>query len=306
MAISNFTGTTQLADSVAAEQIGRFVETAYAKALALNFLTAFGGADTVTGTKTKSYPRLGSLSAGALTEGTDATATALSDTEVSITVVEIGVGVLRGDVLDVAESPGGWERLASLMGKAYADYVDTRILALNPSFTDQVGPDNTPITEDIFLQAIHELEENQGDGPFFSILYTQHIHDLRVLIGGASANTGPVFMRPDIVSGLGPATSTGFALTLYGVDVFKSTNCPTDGSGADRIGCMLPAHADQYPIRRLVGVPGQGPYSGQPWDGRVEYERDASGRLTEVWMTGLEDEEIVAVDWGVGVNARDT
>lgn len=303
MAITGFTGTTELADSVAAEQIsGRVVPAAYARVVADAFLAALGGHDYIGGSKTRSYTKLAKLSAAGLTEGTDAAPTTLSDTQRSITISEHGVGVAYGDLLDVASStPQGRDRVRGLMGRAYADRVESQILAAATTFTDQVGLSNSNITLDVYLQAVHELEENEADGPYFSVLHTSPIHILRTLVGGTSANAGPVFMREGVLSRIGPAMSNSFAMSLYETDVFKSTNCPLNTSAVDRIGVMLPMSAEYFPLIRLIGIPGDGPFAGSPWDGRYTEERDESGRLSEMWMTGAWGTDTIDLTYGVGI-----
>lgn len=293
MAIANFTGSSQLDDSVQAEGVAKgYVQTAYQTALMDNFVAALGGHDYIYGSKSKSYVRLDAITAAALTEGTDASVTQLGDSQRSISISECGIGVAYGDVMRVANAVAGEDAVTNLMAKAYAAYLDITLLALNSSFTDTVGTYGGTMTLDYFLQAIHELEENQCDGPFFSVLGTTAIHTLRTLTGGTSATSGAVFTRAEILDRVGPAAADGLAMTLYEVPVFKSVNCPADTSGASEIGVMLPMNSVQFPVKRVIGL-----LDGTtPWDLRYEEERDASGRLKEKWLTG---------DWGVGLVALD-
>lgn len=312
MAITGFTGNSQLDDSTQAEIVsGQVVTTAYPNPIADAFCAALGGHDEISGSNIKSYTRLGSLSAAGLTQGTDASPTALSDSQRSITVSEHGVGVAYGDQLLVTTStPQGKARVQALMRKAYADRVDSQILALNTSFTDTVGVSAGAMTEDRFLQAIHELEENDVVGPYFSILNTTPIDSLRVAIAGASGNTGAIFRREGILSRVGPQMENSYVFTLYECDVFLSRNCPLNTSSVDRVGCMLPMNPLYYPVRRLIGrfqdeagapYTATSSWAGQLWDGRYTEERDESGRLTEMWLTGLWATGLVALDYGVGM-----
>lgn len=303
MAITGFTGLSELADSVPAEQVsGRVIPTAYATAVLDNVLGAFGegyGHDFISGSNARSYTRLGSLSAAGLTEGTDADPTALSDTQVTVTIVECGVGVAYGDKLDVSLStPGGRARVAALMGKAYGDYVDAELMKFASDFADAVGSSSAAMTEDIFLQAIHELEENQVPGPYIFIGSTTQIHDMR---GFTSSATSGLTSRPDVLTRSGPAMANAWVTRFHEVDVFKTTNCETDG-GTGKLGILLPLVAEYFPLIRLIGVPQEGPWTGQPWDGRWEEQRDASGRLTEFWVTGCWKGGCLATDYGIEVN----
>ena len=302
MAISNFTGSAQLDAGIITELRGKFVETAYARAIMDDFCRTFGGHDFVSGSLTKTYDRLGKITAGNLTEGTDASATTLSDTEVSLTVSERGIGVLYGDQLDVGSAPGNRARVAGIMGKGYADWVEQKLLDLATSFTAQKGTSGATADEDLLLAAINAAEVAELDGPLFAVVFPTFIHNLRGVLGNSST-TNPVFMRADVLSRIGPAMTNSYVGTLFEVDMFKSTNCPLDTSAVDRVSVLLPMHAEQFPLRRLIGVPHEGPFAGTPWDGRVTFERDESGRLTEMWATGDWDVDAVALDWGVGMTS---
>lgn len=298
MAITGFTGSAQLDDSVAAEQVSsKVVETAMARAIVDAMCAALGGHDFIHGSTVKSYTRLGSLAAAALTEGTDAVPTALSDTQRSITISEHGVGVDYGDLLDVANSTSqGRDRVRNLMARAYADRIESQILALNASFTQQVGTTTQAWTEDRFLSCINKLEAAQADGPFFAIFHTTQIHNLRTATAGTTGNNAAIYSRPEILSRVGPALSNGYVATHYECDIFKSTNCPTANAAADKVGVVLPMSPEFFPIMRLIGQR----EDGSVWDGRYTEERDESGRLTEMWMTGAWAAGLLALDWGVG------
>jgi len=305
MALTGFTGTAQLGDSVQAETIAdKVVKTAYCTAVAdalINADSSWSGHDFITGSTVKSYSRLGSLSAAALTQGTDGTPTALTDSQVSATVSECGVGVDYGDMLRFAQSsPGGKAKVASLMGKAYGDYVDATILGLASSFTDSVGAVDA-LTLDEFLQAIHELEENQADGPFASILHTAAINNLRAALGGTSGSTAAVFSRLGL-DRIGPALISGYCMNCFEVDIFKTTNSDVNASETGWIGMLLPMSQDMPIVRTIARFPADDPdWPNMAWDGRFEEERDASGRLTEMWVTGCWGVAVIAADFGVGI-----
>lgn len=305
MPITGFTGTSQLDDSVAAETIAdKVVRTAYCTAVADALISAdssWGGHDFVSGSTVKSFTRLGSLSAAALTQGTDGTPTALTDSQVSASVSECGVGVDYGDMLRFAQStPGGMSKVATLMGRAYADYVDSTILGLAASFTDSVGAVDA-LTLDEYLQAIHELEENKAEGPFASILHTAQVHNLRAALGGSSGSTAAIFSRLGL-DRIGPALVSGYVMSLFETDIFSTVNSDQNASETGWIGAMLPMSVDMPIVRVIARFPADDPdWPNMAWDGRFEYERDASGRLTEMWVTGCWGVALIAADYGVGI-----
>jgi hypothetical protein len=302
MAITGFSGTAQLDDSTPAEKIdvpGIVVQVARARALWDGFVAALGRHDKISGSKVKSYPRLGKISfSSSLTEGTDATPAAMSDTQVSVTIAEEGGGVIYGDMLKTANSmPGGRAYVASELGKAYADRIDVLGLALATSFADSVGG-SSALTLDTILLAIHECEDNECDAPYAGILHTQGIHQIRALVGGTSGETAAAFASGSLYDRIGPAAASGHAIKLYDVDWFKSTNIPVVGTSTDRMGMIFPVNPLQFPFVRLIGVDQE---TGAPVDGRYSEERDESGRLTEMWVIGQTGVGLLATDFGCGI-----
>jgi len=303
MPITGFTGSSQLDDSVAAEQISRRVAaTAYSKPVADNFLGILGGYDFVSGSLTKSVTKITKFSAGALTTGDDGVATELADTQRNATVSEHGLGVFYGDILDVANATTAQrQRIQMMMLKAYAERVDNQILALATSLTNQVGSVANPGSLDIILAAITLMEDADVDGPFYGIWHARGINHVRQEIGGSSAVNNPIFMRQDVLPRIGPAMANNYAFTVFEVDFFKSSQCPTSGGG--KVGYLMPMSAEWNPLVRLIGVPAEGRFAGTPWDMRYEEQRDASGRLDEMWVTGLWTTMLIDLGVGVGLAA---
>jgi hypothetical protein len=297
--IQGFTGTAQLDDQVDTKQVSqRVVETAYTRAIVDAFCSALGGHDFINGSTVRAYTRLDKLFATGLQEGVDGVPTPLGDTSRAITISEHGVGVDYGDVLDVANStPSGRERVRRLMAKAYADRIESLLLGLVTSFTQQVGTTNTPWSEDKFLACINKLEAAEADGPFFGIFHTTQVHNLRLAAGGSTGNQAAVYQREGVLNRIGPAMRNSYVMTQFECDIFKSSNCPLSGTnGVDKVGVLLPMSPEYFPLMRLIGYfP-----DGSVWDGRYAEERDESGRLTEMWMTGLWGTGLNALDWGVG------
>jgi hypothetical protein len=297
--ITGFTGTAQLDDQVDTKQVSqRVVETAYARAIVDAFCSALGGHDFINGSNVRGYTRLNKLVATGFTEGVDASPTPLGDTSRAITISEHGVGVDYGDLLDIANStPQGRDRVRRMMAKAYADRIESLLLGLVTSFTQQVGTTNTPWSEDKFLACINKLEAAEADGPFFAIFHTTQVHNLRLAAGGSTGNQAAVYQREGVLNRIGPAMSNAYVTTQFECDVFKSSNCPVSGTNnVDKVGTMLPMSPEFFPMLRLIG---QFP-DGSVWDGRYAEERDESGRLTEMWMTGAFGTGLLGLDWGVG------
>jgi len=275
------TGTTALADSVAAELVdSKFVETAYAAIVAAGKIKR----DRLNGSLVKSYAKLTAVTAAALTEGTDGTATALADTQVSGTLAEIGLGVTLTDLMKVGSSVQDLvAQIQNLLGKGYAKKVDEDICTKFTSLTDSVSSTGNPLTEDMFLQASYEIEANDFVGvEQGAILYPKQAHNLSAALGGTTENQSAILARREMLTRMGPAMANGFKYRVYDVDVFVTTAVQATNTNADSAGAIIVV-GESSPFVRCVGV-----LDGGEWDGRLEIERDASLRATEAWITGAQ------------------
>lgn len=285
---------SSLDDSVAAELVANtIIETARAAVVATPMVALAEWA----GSNVKSFPRYAKVTAAALTEGTDGTFTTMTDTQVSCTLGEIGIGVRLSDAVQVASSvEDQLEKIGMELGKAYADKVDIDILARSVSLTDSVGTTAQALTEDIWFQGVYECEANDiGGRTIANILYPKQAHQLGIAIAGTTENNSVVYGRPDILNRLAPADPNGYKFTLAGVDIYISTNVPAVNTAADSSGMFLVVGPDA-PILLGIGI-----LRGAPWYGRMEIQRDASYRADEIWVTGYVGTAVVAPDRGCRV-----
>lgn len=288
------TTTTQLGDSVPAELVAdRLIATAYAAVTADRLIPK----DYISGGLVRSYPRLGKVTAAAMTEGTDGTTTTLSDTQVSATVAEVGIGYALTDLLKVGSGVSDIQGAAtSLLGQGYADKVEVDVLALSASLTDTAGTTTVALTEDTFFQAGYEMEANDAIGVLRAyILYPKQWHQVRIAISGVTENQSTTWGRADFLDSVRAADIMGYKTSIDGDPIYISSNVPSANAGADS-GGMVIAIGDMAPFIRLIGV-----LDGQIWDARLEYERDASLRATEGWVTGAYGVAVPAPDRGCRV-----
>ena len=265
----------------AAEQVASLViDAAYANAIMPPLVRV---AD-IAGVPTKDveFPKWPSLTAAALTEGTDASNTAVNTTSLTVTVAEAGIMITVTDLLLSSSGPG-LDAYAVELGKALANLIDTNILAEVADFTQSVGSTGVDMTEANFLSALYELQNGNASGPFVSVLHPIQVHDLRVAL---SSSTGAVWGGPSA-----PAANLGSFASLYGVDVFQSTNCASVNTDADRQGVMMPM-GNQSGLAYVIK---QG--------ARTEFQRDASMRATEIVVTATIGDQCVntAANGGVAV-----
>ena len=88
-----------------------------------------------------------------------------------------------------------------------------------------------------------------------------------------------------------PAADLGAMSSLYGVDIFQSTNCASVASDADRQGVMMPM-GNQSGLAYVIKV-----------GAKTELERNASLRATEIVVTAVYGDECVntAANGGVKI-----
>lgn len=234
-------------------------------------------------TNTMEFPKWPLLTASDLTEGTDASNTAVNTTSVSVTADEAGIVVTVTDLL-LRGSQTGLELYAAELGKALANKIDTDLLAEVADFSNSVGSSGTNITEANFLDAIYTLENGNAIGPFVAVLHPRQVGDLRTAL---AASTGAIWGNPS-----SPAADIGVSFAnLYGVDLAKSTNCASVNSAADRQGVMMPM-GNQSGLAYVIKAAAN-----------TELQRDASLRATEIVVTAIYGDECVntAANGGVAI-----
>ncbi len=214
------------------------------------------------------FPHWPLLTAGNLTEAADMSNSAVDTTSTSVSVTEAGIMITVTDILLNSSSVlGGLEPYATELGKALANKIDTDLLTTVNSFTSTVGTTGVNISEANFLEAIYTLEAANAKGPFVAVLHPIQIHDLRVNI---MSSPGSLWGGPSA-----PAEDLGAMASLYGIDVFQSTNCASVNVNADRQGVMMPL-GNQSGLAYVLktGI-------------NTELQRDASLRATEIVVTAI-------------------
>jgi len=251
---------------IAAEIVSRLViDAAYAESVMppLVRLADISGDSTLT----VDFPKWPQLSAADLTEATDMSNTAVNTTSTSITADEAGIMITVTDMLLNSSVLGGLEPYAAELGKSLAGKIDADLLFAVSSFTNTVGTTGVPITETNFLEALYTLELGNAAGPFVAVLHPKQVHDLRL---GLAATTGAVWGGASA-----PAGDIGAMASLYGVDIFQSTNCASVNVNVDRQGVMMPM-GNQSGLAFVLKT-----------GAKTELQRDASLRATEVVVTAV-------------------
>ncbi len=205
-----------------------------------------------------------------MAEATDLTNTAISTGKATLTASEIGVMATITDMLDLSDITD-IVQYAQLLARAVAEKFATDVFALSSGFSTSVGSTTVNLTELVTLSAVTTLTAAKVPGPYAGALHPQGWEDLVGSIGstitpagaqgtGVQQVTNMLAPRPDATLG-----------TFFNVTWYQNPVVPTANAGADRGGMVVAA------ARALGHV--------EKWGGRVEYQRDASLRATEVVAT---------------------
>ena len=208
-------------------------------------------------------PKYPSITAAALTEGTDMSSTTVSTSSVSITVAEVGVQVVLSDVArDGAGDPG--TAMGVLLGSAVARKMDQDLLALFDGFSTSIGGAGTEITVADIFKAVAVLQTANAPGAMAAVIHPKVAFALKSNLTNAFANPhGGVAQNEAMVR--------GFVGSLAGVDIYQSSNLAVDGNG-DAKGAVFSPEALAIALKR---------------DFQIETQRDASLRADELNATAV-------------------
>lgn len=213
--------------------------------------------------KTIQVPKYPSISAAALTEGTDMSSTAVSTSSVAITVAEVGAQVLLTDLAAMgAGNPA--EELGTVLGNAIATKMDQDLIALFDSFTGSLGATTTELTASYLFQAAATLRANKVTGRIVGVFHPYQTYALK-------ANLTNTFANPNGGDLQNEAMRNGYVGTIAGIDIFESANVAVDGSG-DAKGAIFAPQALALAMKR---------------DFNIEPQRDASNRAFELNATAV-------------------
>jgi hypothetical protein len=217
------------------------------------------------------FPVTPTLSAGALTEGTDLTAnTAFAPTAVTLTIGEVGLKVTITDLMMM----GGIVQATHYgeeMGKAVAEKRTSDIVALGAGFSNSVGATTVDITEQNYLDAIAQLRGAKVPRPYVGVLHSDSYYkEFIKAVGG-----------------------TFTALTTQGGSVRGESN---DLPGAGDNGVVGNVYGTTLLVTPLVGEDGNSDKENfmynpgalgfvEKWGIRVEADRKPSMRGTEFVTT---------------------
>jgi len=216
------------------------------------------------------FPKEPTLAAAALTDGTDMANTAYSPSQVTLTVGEVGLMLTLTDLARTS-SIADISFYGQGAGKAVLKKLTADIAALGSGFSTAQSTTGTNLTEAVFLAAKTSLIVSDVTEGYYSVLYPQQLEDLIVDTGttiNALATTGSSARMESNDLAMNQSHDYGM---FHGVHIVTNSQVPTANAGADSAGFMAATGAALAYVEK--------------WGVRVEQERDASLRGTEVVVT---------------------
>ena len=275
--MANETTSSTLAElytDVIQEAIFTFQETSVMRPLVTTYAINGQG-------KTVQVPVYGAISASAVAEGTDLANTAVDPTAVDITASEIGVMTTLTDLGRDSASRNVGADIGKLFGDGLAKKVDSDLAALFTSFSTDVGAAGTELTPELLFKAQATLRALNIPAPYYAVFNPLACFNLKKVLTNAGYNTSA-----NAISDVGnQAMRDGFVGRVAGIDVYENANLAIDASD-DSVGAVF------HPAS--IGL-------AMKSDLKIETQRDASIRGTEIVASMTIGQGIVKNDYGVKV-----
>jgi hypothetical protein len=191
------------------------------------------------GSNAKKFPTKGSLSASVVGEGSAATISEYTESDVTLTLQK---GVVYVELSHEAQSYQSGDKLSELAqeaGRALAEKFDTDVLALFDGFSGSVGSTGVDMSPATFKSAAYNLRLNKVKGDIYCVMHPTQINDIgddqlaeTATIYGNAAHQDLLDMRPKQMHG-----------SFLGIPVFSSTNAESINAAADWSGGMFSKYA---------------------------------------------------------------
>ena len=224
------------------------------------------------------YP---AISASAVNEGTDLANTAINPTEATIVASEKGVMTTLTDLARDSASRNVASDIGKLFGEAIAKKVDADLVALFSSFSSDIGSAGTELTADLLFKAQATLRSLNVPAPYYGVFNPKAVFNLKKTLTQAGYNTSA-----SSISDIGnEALRNGFVGRVAGIDIFENANISIDAYD-DSVGGVF------HPVSLGLAMKA---------DFKIETQRDASLRGTEIVATVTYGSGVVKSDYGVAI-----
>ena len=233
--------------------------------------------------KTVEVPVYPTIAAAAVNEATDLSNTAVNPTSATITASEVGVMTTLTDLGANSASRNVGADIGKLFGEAIAKKVDTDLVNLLDDFasaSDQGGA-GTELTADLLFKAQAILRSANVPAPYYGVFHPKALFNLKKTLTQAGYSG-----TATAISEVGnEALRNGYIGRIAGIDVFENANLAIDGSDDSVGGVFHPAS---------IGL-------AMKEDFKVETQRDASLRATEIVASIVYGKAVVKESFGVAI-----
>ena len=248
---------SELYTEIVAEALFVASEQSIMRGLVRNYTISGGG-------KSVEVPIYATVSAGAVSEASDLSNTAVNPTSVTITASEVGIMTTLTDLARNSASRNVAADIGRLFGESIATKIDTDLAALFTGFSTEKGPGaGAEITVQDLFECAAELKTNKAPGPYFGVFHPKQIFNVKKSL------TNTFVGRDTELSN--EAMRTGFVGNIAGIQIFETSNIAVDGSD-DSIGGVFSQDA--------LGL-------AMMQDLKIETQRDASLRADEIVATAV-------------------
>ena len=232
--------------------------------------------------KVAEVPVYPAISAAAVNEATDLSNTAVNPTSATITASEVGVMTTLTDLGANSASRNVGADIGKLFGEAIAKKVDTDLVGLFSSFTtNTAGAAGTELTADLLFKAQAQLRTLSVPAPYYAVFHPKALFNLKKTLTQAGYSG-----TATAISEIGnEALRNGYIGRIAGIDVFENANLSIDASD-DSVGGVF------HP--QSIGL-------AMKEDFKVETQRDASLRATEIVASIVYGKAVVKESFGVAV-----
>lgn len=228
-------------------------------------------------------PIFPTVSASAVAEGTDLSNTEVNPTETTITASEVGVMTTLTDLARESSSRPIAQDIGRVFGEAIAKKVDTDLVDLFGSFAsgNDLGAAGTELTADLLLKAESTLRALNVPRPYYAVFHPKAVFNLKKTLtqAGYSGTATALSSTGENVFG------SGFVGNIFGIDVYENANVTVDVND-DSVGGVF------HPMSLGLAM---------KMDFKLETQRDASLRATEIVGTVTYGKGVVKDDYGCAV-----
>ena len=164
---------SELYTEIVAEALFVASEQSIMRGLVRNYTISGGG-------KSVEVPIYATVSAGAVSEASDLSNTAVNPTSVTITASEVGIMTTLTDLARNSASRNVAADIGRLFGESIATKIDTDLAALFSGFSTEKGPGaGAEITVQDLFECAAELKTNKAPGPYFGVFNPKAIFNMK-------------------------------------------------------------------------------------------------------------------------------